>query len=357
MAFEIEFINCSETYKSQVNAFYIQYINGFENINLKTSGSTGAPKTISFTKEQLENSSKATIEFLGLHSELTSFICLNVNYIAGKMMLVRSIEANMKAIVVEPSLFPFDNLKADTIIDFAAFVPSQLVKIFEKNKTSDVNRLNSIKKIILGGEAISAELHAKLIDVKTEVYHTFGMTETLSHFAIKKISKDNTFYALLPGVEIDINEEKCLRIRSLVTKNLWIQTNDIVSLVKNGDEIIGFFWIGRKDNVINSGGIKINIEELEEKIGETFKEIGLSNSFFVYKAFDSIFSEIPILYIEGDNIKENKLRTIQISLEKSIENKYWIPKKIIPIEIFALTLSGKIDKINTVNSIQIQENI
>ncbi|MFN0049557.1 MAG: AMP-binding protein [Cytophagales bacterium] len=347
MPIELKFISTKVETEKNIRTFCHAYKKGFEKYELKTSGSTGLPKSIFFSKIQMQNSALSTIERLKLVEGSIALICLNTNYIAGKMMLVRCIEANMKAVVVEPSAYPFDDLPDKIKIDFAAFVPLQLTKILERNSKKDIEILNQIKTIIVGGEQISNSLLNQLKNLKADVFHTFGMTETISHFALKHISANKAYFELLNGVEIGVNGNNCLKVRSNVTNNIWIQSNDIVQLIFEGNKVAGFEWIGRIDNVINSGGVKINVETVENLVQNVFFNMNFTGNFFVYKKPDPTFTEKVVLFIEGKNLGENFTKELMEMIKNAAENKYWVPKEIMFINTFTFTNSGKIDRIKT----------
>jgi len=344
MPVEIQFIHTEVGYKNEVVEFINKYQSRIQMFEMATSGSTGSPKKMQFSREQIRNSALATIAKLGLNSEYTALICLNVNYVAGKMMIVRSLEAQMHALVANPASFPFDKLHPNQAVDFLALVPLQLKQMYQRNKKEDIERLNKLKILLIGGEGLSESMVQKLRVLKCTVYHSFGMTETLSHFALKNISTAQPYFEILDGVEIAIDERKCLLVKCLATNNLWIKTNDLVELVYHENTPIGFDWIGRVDNVINSGGVKINIETLENQLQTVFHQLRIDNRFFVYKLKDELLGEKVVLYIEGREFEILLPNLILELLKPMLESPYWLPKSICFIPSFATTASGKLDR-------------
>ncbi len=352
MPFELEFVNIKADYKKEAEDFVNKYNCEVGTFELSTSGSTGLPKKLKFSKHQLQYSAKATLSKLQLNDKFTALICLNINYTAGKMMLVRCIEANMKALIVSPSSSPFDYIDKNCAIDFATFVPLQLKQIFERNREGDINRLNQLKIILVGGEALDEKLTQELQTLQSKVYHSFGMTETLSHFALKNISDSENYYTILEGVAIDIDERNCLKVKSVVTENQWIQTNDIVELITYEDIPTAFTWIGRIDNVINSGGIKVNIELLEGVVSNVFFKMRIQNRFFIFKLSDAKLNEKVVLFIEGEELKKEIQNRILSEIKSELENPFWMPKNIFFIPHLLYTQSGKVDRINSTKDIK-----
>lgn len=352
MPFELEFVNIKEDYKKETIDFVNKYKSEMGTFELSTSGSTGLPKKLIFSKHQLQYSAKATLTKLQLNKDFNALICLNINYIAGKMMLVRCIEANMKALVVSPSSSPFDYIDKNYAIDFAAFVPLQLKQMFERNIEDDIKRLNQIKIILVGGEALDEKLTQKLQTLQSKVYQSFGMTETLSHFALKNISDGDKYYTILEGVAIDIDERNCLKVKSAVTENQWIQTNDIVELIAYESIPTAFTWIGRIDNVINSGGIKVNIELLEALVSNVFIKMKIENKFFIFKLSDAKLTEKVVLFIEGEELKNEIQNRILSEIKSELENPFWVPKNIFFITHFTYTQTGKLDRPNSILDIK-----
>ena len=360
--------------------FCEQWRSGQNSFILHTSGSTGQPKPIELSRIQMQASAKMTQKALGLSSDYSSLICLNTNYIAGTMMLVRCFEVGMKAIIVEPSSNPLANLPDDIQIDFAAFVPLQLRTIIDENY---VERLNKIKKIIVGGAAVEKNLLADVQQLTVPIYSTYGMTETVSHIALQKLNGENKsdFYEVLDGIQTQTDERGCLKICGAVTNHEWITTNDIVEWKDERH----FKVLGRADNIINSGGIKIQLEKVERAIEATNL---LSSRFFCWYETDEKLGQKLILVIENQedmfSIEQLKtalipFRVIDHKIEKLflsnpsegskpseglnlLRNKYpkgnnhslsqyEIPKKIILISKFAETATGKIDKKATVKQL------
>ncbi|MEY5047039.1 MAG: hypothetical protein RLZZ175_398 [Bacteroidota bacterium] len=311
----------------------------------KTSGSTGIPKEITFSKEKVKLSAQNTINFLGLNTTDKALINLNIDFIAGAMMLIRCLEANMNFRVIEPSGNPFENINIGEEFSFYSFVPQQLSNIIV-NK-SNIEKLNKAKAIIVGGAAMSDELIANCQNIKSPIYSTYGMTETISHIALKQINGTNKSdcFELLNGFEIDTDERDCLCIKSFITDNKWITTNDIVTIDENKKT---FKFLGRYDDVINSGGIKIFPNEIENLISKYFSENKIQFNYFVSSLQDEYFGETVCLFIES-KIQDKDLKNKLFTFLKQHLHSYKIPKKIFFISKFEFTPTLKIDKKGTIS--------
>ncbi|TAE39634.1 MAG: O-succinylbenzoic acid--CoA ligase [Runella slithyformis] len=303
----------------------------------QTSGSTGNPKSIEINRNQLQHSAKITQQALQLQQGQTALVCLNVAFIAGTMMLVRGMEMGLNMYVVMPSSNPLEDIPADVAVDFAAFVPLQMQTMLQNGLAS---RLNTFQKIIVGGAAVSESLLAQIALLQVPVFSTYGMTETVSHVALRRLNglHKSESYALLPNIEANTDERGCLRLRGAVTNQAWIQTNDLIQFIDNQNFII----IGRADNIINSGGVKIQLEKVEKAIEQVWRE---QPRFFAWHQLDKTLGQKLILIIETTAPADSNLaiKTLKVQLLPHLTN-YEIPKQIYYIEKFIETPTGKIDK-------------
>jgi O-succinylbenzoic acid--CoA ligase len=248
-------IQLKEELQSKVETFCRQWENG-QAMSIHTSGSTGKPKEVSFTKEQFIVSAQKTISFFKLNRETKALLCLSPDTIGGKMMLVRALVGNYSLLITNPSLDPFENVHEQ--IDFVALVPAQLAHILQN--PSSLSKLKKVQHILIGGAEIPVELSEQLRSNELIAYQSYGMTETISHVALRKIGQDSEYHAL-PGVHFSV-DNNCLTIHYPEIQLKVIQTTDVVELI---DERT-FRWKGRADFVINSGGKKIHPEELEKRL-------------------------------------------------------------------------------------------
>lgn len=320
--------------------FCKDWLNGKAFFELYTSGSTGTPKKIIITRYQMEVSARLTIRKLGLSPGDTAFVCLDTAYIGGKMMLVRGFEGDMKMVVVSPGSNPLNSLIPDTYFEFTAMVPMQLKNSLEGDHLK-IKILNRAKAIIIGGGAIDFQLEEVLQIIKAPVYSTYGMTETVSHIALKKMNEpDKTeFFTALEGMKIGQDERGCLTIKGPVTNNEWIVTNDFVKFIDQQT----FQWIGRIDNIINSGGIKINAEKLEKQAEQVFSNEGINRRFIFGGMSDELLGEKLVLIIEGKPLPQEKETALVNKLKKTFP-AFHAPRQIHYLPVFTETNTGKIQR-------------
>ena len=313
--------------------FCRQWLNEQSSFSIKTSGSTGPPKIIPFTREQMLASAKQTIAFFNLRPDDTVLVCLNTAYIAGLMMLVRGFTAGSKIIAIEPSGNPLVDITET--ISFMAVVPLQLNNIIEEPAT--LLKQEAIRNTIVGGAPVSFSLQQKISKLKASVWATFGMTETLTHFGVRQLSPlEEKLFTVLPMTSIRGDERGCLIVKSDVTQNEELMTNDLVEIIDDNH----FIWKGRIDNVINSGGVKFQIEDLEAKTAILFSELNLPNNFFIAKEKDTVTGEKICLIIEA--IEE--LSEIENVNFANYYDEYGSPKKVAYLQRFVYTPTGKIDR-------------
>lgn len=327
-------------YDQKVFDFCEKWSSGQQEFILKTSGSTGEPKPIILTRFQMEASAKLTGKTFNLKLHDNALVCLNVDYIAGIMMLVRGMVLGLKLTIIEPTSNPLENLENQNF-DFAAFVPLQLQKIL-KNE-NHIKVLNKMKAIIVGGAAVNEVLEKDIQQLTVPIYSTYGMTETVSHIAIRRLNGANRSdrFQVLDGVKIGIDHRNCLNILSDASNNEMVQTNDIVEIIDENQ----FKLIGRFDNIINSGGVKIQLEKVEK----IFEEFITENRFFAYGIDDEILGQKLILVVEGEHFEKEKAL---IPTLKSLL-KYEIPKQIFTVKNLSETPTGKIDKKATIKRLNL----
>ncbi len=309
--------------------FIEEWYNDSEYVEVKTSGSTGEPKRMMVKKRRMLNSARITCDFLGLKPGDTALLCMSTDYIAGKMMVVRSIERGLKLISVEPSGHPLANNYQLSIVncqlDFAAMVPMQVYNSLQVPEERE--RLIAIRHLIIGGGAIDDAMEAELRKFPNAVWSTYGMTETLSHIALRRISgpEASEWYIPFPTVKLSTTDEGCLVIDAPEVCADTLTTNDIVELKPDGR----FRVMGRKDNVICSGGIKIQIEEVERELKPYVRV-----PYIISKKKNEKFGEIVVLLTEGDT---DEARAI---CEEHLP-KYHRPKLYQHIDQIPLTETGK----------------
>jgi len=324
----------SSEYFGQAWSFCHDWLAGTATFVRATSGSTGVPKPISLTRSQLQASASATQQALDLRQGEAALVCLNVGYIAGTMMLVRGLEIGLKMYVVAPTASPLADIPADIVIDFAAFVPLQLQTMLQNGAAA---RLNTFKKIIVGGAAVGDLLLQQIEQLQVPVFSTYGMTETVSHVALRRLNgpDKSAYYQLLPNIATATDPRGCLRLRGAVTNHEWVQTNDLVQFIDNQN----FKLLGRADNVINSGGVKIQLEKIERAL-----EMILAPNvrFFAWHQPDETLGQKLVLVVQKSDDKR-VTEDLKTALLPHL-TPYEIPKLVYYIEKFIETPTGKIDK-------------
>ncbi|HEX6891184.1 MAG TPA: AMP-binding protein [Chryseolinea sp.] len=326
----------SSDFEQTTFKFISDWLSGGQSFVQNTSGSTGYPKPIVITRDQMIASATLSIDALGLRQGYNALLCINPEYIGGKMMLVRSFLAGMKIIAATPSSNPFNTLPDNTPVDFAAMVPYQIHEII---RSANAGKLNDVKKIIIGGAVLDRLTEAKLQGYRCVFYSTFGMTETISHIALRQLNGPEASgnYRTLPGIKISTDERSCLQIEwdQLEEK---IITNDIVEIVDTD----AFRWIGRWDNVINTGGVKVIPEKLEELIDQIFNALGVRNAFFVGSVTDEALGNKVTLFIEG-SLETETIEKIKRKMAH-VMPKMEVPRDVKFIRSFVLTENGKINR-------------
>lgn len=325
------FIKEGYPYQQQLGLFLLDWLDNKDYIKVKTSGSTGKPKMLKIKKQAMINSAITTGDFFDLTPGKKVLNCLPSNFIAGKMMMVRAIVLGLEVDMVVPSALPRIDYEKD--YDFCAFTPMQL-KNFAKY-------LKSIKTVIVGGGRVSNHIKSLIKDKKPQVYETYGMTETVSHIAVKKLNNfvgDHTdkYFTTLPGINISKDDRGCLVIDAPKLSDDTIVTNDLVEIYSENQ----FEWIGRFDNMINTGGIKVFPEKIEEKLQDKMD----GRQFFIYGIEDDTLGEKIIMVIEGSE------KDIDDTLFDALD-KFEKPKDIFFTRKFKETASGKIHRANTIKSI------
>ena len=296
-------------------------------VHVQTSGSTGVPKPMLAEKRRMLASARITNDFLGLREGDVALLCMSLDYIAGKMMVVRSIERGLKLITVEPSGHPLNHSQLaidDCQIDFAAMVPLQVYNTLQVPE--ERKRLLQIRHLIIGGGAIDEALGAELKNFPNAVWSTYGMTETLSHIALRRLSgpEASDWYIPFPSVKVSLSDDGCLVIDAPEVCPGRLVTNDIAEISPQGFRILG-----RKDNVICSGGIKIQIEEVESRLRPFFRV-----PYLISKRPDPKFGEVSVLLTEG-SIDEAR------QICERILPKYYLPRHYLHVDRIPLTETGK----------------
>lgn len=324
-----------------LGAFLAEWHNADDRVLVHTSGSTGRPKPLWVEKRRMKASARITCRFLGLEPGDTALLCMPLDYIAGKMMVVRSLTCGLRLLSVEPSGHPLSDPsqwhevlpqsatllggESHTSLSFAAMVPMQVYNTLRVPEERE--RLKQIHHLIIGGGAVDEEMAHELRSFPNAVWSTYGMTETLSHIALRRLSgpEASGWYTPFESVKIGLTEEGCLTIDAPAVCDSLLVTNDLAE-IRDGR----FRILGRRDNVICSGGVKIQIEEVERELRQ-FTHV----PFFVSKRKDSKFGEVAVLLTTSDDLA---------AMRRLCENhlpEYWQPRHYVSVDALPFTETGK----------------
>jgi len=319
-----------DDWEKDIFKFIHKWISQSHSITVSTSGSSGSPKEIELQKSAMITSALATVKALNIVPNNTIWLCLPIHYIAGIMVVVRAFAENLNLVYSKPVSMP--TLETKTKVDFVSMIPSQVTTLLETEKGK--TQLEQIGKILIGGSGITPTLESMIIENKNiDAYHSYGMTETITHIALRRIGNKTSIGDFIPlsGVNISTNKENQLIITYPDIGVFNLKTVDIATIFDDGS----FTILGRKDDIIISGGVKLHPTEIENKI----KEI-IACELSIGGIPDEKLGQKLVLYIEG---KESDL-TIESLREKLTHklSKYQIPKEIIFVKEFKRTGSGKI---------------
>ena len=304
--------------------FKEEWFNTGESVSVNTSGSTGSPKTIQLDKEFLRESAARTNSFFHINASSRLHSCVGADFIGGKMMAVRAWESGAKFSWEKPSNSPLNGIGDEETIDLLAVVPSQMLGLLEKKEN-----LPDIKNIIIGGSAIHPELRKKIESRGLNTYETYGMTETASHIALRKVTEKPGPFKTLSGITVKSGNDECLIIS--FKNGVEVKTNDLVKTLSDTE----FFILGRKDDVIITGGKKVNPVNLEEKIAPF-----METDFMIAGFPDEKWGEKLVMIIEG-NEKDVDLEELEKSMATILE-RWELPKEIRFTSKLPRTSNGKL---------------
>jgi O-succinylbenzoic acid--CoA ligase len=330
-------------YEAKVLELLRQWLLGAQEFGLRTSGSTGQPQLIVLKRRQLAASARRTGDFFDFGPGDRALVCLNCEFIGGKMMLVRGLERHMHLTIVEPHADPFEYVAPDARFDFAAFVPLQLRAMLAAGRA---NRLNKMRAILIGGAGVEPSLLAELrAELTVPVYLTYGMTETASHMALRRLNGPHAsaHYRVLEGLHLGQDERGCLTVRGDVTDDKLIVTNDRIELIDKHT----FDWLGRVDFVINSGGVKVQAEKVEQVLDVALAELGQTRRAFVAGRPDERLGQAVTAYVEGAPLGPEAEQHLLGLLRERLD-KYEQPRAVVYVPAFKSTASGKLDRAATV---------
>lgn len=320
----------ADSFQASLADFLREWFDDHDTVLVHTSGSTGTPKPLRVEKQRMMQSAMLTVSFLGLHTGDTALLCMPLKYIAGKMVVVRALVAELDLLPVTPSGHPL--AQTNTTPVFAAMIPMQVYNSLQVPEEKE--RLQQIRHLIIGGGAIDTSLGNQLLSFPHAVWSTYGMTETLSHIALRRLNgpEASDWYTPFQHVKLSLSPENTLTIEAPAVCPEILTTNDICEFNAQGQ----FHILGRKDNTINTGGVKVQIEQVENALRAT-----LTCPFQVTAVPDPKFGERIVLLLEDPEATcpESVLTEAFHSL-----SPYWRPKQVFRIRQLPQTGTGKPDR-------------
>ncbi len=328
-------LSSTEAWEAEVYKFLKEWLGPENFIITHTSGSTALPKAIKIKKVNMIASARMTLDHLNIQEGATACLCLPVNFIAGKMMLVRAMLGKLKLILLKPEIV----VKIPKNIDFCAMIPMQVRALLDTENGK--KKLASIDKLIIGGTGLPTKMENELQQFPNSIWHTYGMTETITHIAMRRLNglKSSLWFTPLNGVKVDLAADSCLivSVGHIGVDNL--KTNDVAVLDKNGS----FQVQGRIDDVVNSGGLKLFPQKIEALLADY-----LSFRFFMGGLADDKLGQRLVLFVEDPNsIFHKRVVDIWMVLEDRL-GAHELPKEIVFLSGIAYTESGKLNRKATI---------
>lgn len=318
-------------YRDLYTFLYAWFSEG-ETMKVQTSGSTGAPKVMEVSKRSMMNSACRTCRFLELQEVDSLLLSMNLKYIGAQMMIVRALVGGLRVLLQEPCAHPLAAVREQ--IDFLSMVPMQLASSLQRE--AERNILQAAKVVIVGGGAVDSLLEEQLQALPCRIFSTYGMTETLSHIAMRPLNgpeRSDRYYPL-PGVTLSLSARDTLVIEVPDVCAGKLETNDCVTLYPDGSFVVK----GRVDNVINSGGVKIQIEEDERLLQGV-----LSFPFAITSVPDSFYGERAVLLAEYPELSAKETDEYFVLLKQTLP-RYHAPRDIVFVRSLPRTENGKIDR-------------
>lgn len=323
----LEKLACSAEWECLHVRFMLDWINDDGVIEVQTSGSTGSPSKWMVSKSAMLASATLTAEYFNCLWGTTALLSLSSSFIAGKMMLTRAMSQGWNLTAIEPTAQPLESVQQP--YDFAAFTPMQLALL----TPPQLQHLGRFRVVIVGGAAVSISLCQTLSALGNTFYETYGMAETLSHVAVRKVQLEPGPFQAIGEITFSVDEQSRLQIHAAHLSGDMLQTQDVVSLI----DPVSFYYRGRYDRVINSGGIKLFAEAIESKLATV-----LQQPFAITSHPDEVLGERVVIYIESESIPDEHALKERM---RSVLERYEMPKEIVVVQALERTFSGKIKQI------------
>ena len=337
-----------DAYAQEVLVFIRSWLDGQQSFSLTTSGTTGQAKRLIFSRAQLETGARASLRYLNISVRHPFLAGISVRHVGGMMQWVRAFLHGAPFHAVTPSSYPFDNWQDHYAL--VSVVPPQVYEIFSKKKE---NLLERIHTLLVGGGTLSVPLREGLSRLgKVRVYESFGMTETLSHIALRRVNGEapQKYFHLLPEVRAETDAEGCLIVRSPATNHEPVYTRDVVKFVDAGC----FLWVGRKDDIVNTGGVKFSLAWLEREALGIFNACGYGNFRCFFHPFaDEKWGQVVWLFLLEASISAHKDPKLTPQFLRQLLRerlpKYAVPSVVHFVPELAYTPTQKIDKTETLS--------
>ncbi len=323
--------------KSGVASFLSEWFDDSEYIQVQSSGTTGTVHSFKVLKEHMIESALMTSSFFDFQKGDKALLCLSTNFIAGKMMLVRSIVSELKLAIGTLDANPLKELKER--IDFCPMVPLQV--------SNSMSEIHLVDKLLIGGVALHEDLEKQIVSIHPNAFMSFGMAETLSHIAMRKLGAEKGVFQVLDHVDVHSNDDDCLVITAAKIGVEGLCTKDLIEMVDENS----FRWLGRMDNLINSGGVKVVPEIIEDVI----KDLMPNKFYFIGGIPDDKLGQKVVLIIESKESTREKIYLTRENLLKLGLSNYQIPKEVFIIREFARTESEKIKRKYILDNLKNQE--
>lgn len=330
------------SWEQALGHFILQWLDEQSFIEVMTSGSTGKPKAIRLPKAAMVTSAGLTGDFFGLKPGNNALLCLRAGYIAGMMMVVRAMVHSMNLIAVAPNSSPLEFLPDSVTVHFAAMLPVQVSNSLASEQLK--LKLEAINTIIIGGAPLNQQLEEEIKGSKTNIFATYGMTETITHIAVRRLSgaQRSEYFTALPGINISTDKRGCLVAMADYLGEKPVTTNDLIDF-RPPDT---FRWLGRFDNIINSGGLKLIPENIEQKIAAFIPQ-----RFFIAGMADDKLGEVPVLVLENsENLRNDYLDALSVKISLLLR-KIELPRHIFCTTRFHEGANGKINREKTLKTL------
>ena len=312
---------------------------------IESSGSTGTPKKIYLSKEALIASTKATEKYFGFTGQWV--LALPINYIAGAMVLVRSLLADTPPVLMNtavsftPEAFALSSSMVSGEHKFVSVVPTQLVRIKQLAETDEflLMLLKRYDAILVGGQSVSAEVLNFFAEHGVNVVSTYGMAETSGGCVYNGEALAGVDVQLFDG---QIGIKGPMLANDVADASGYFMSHDVGEFVGSRLTVLG-----RSDRVLISGGLKIGLDQVEAVAGSVpgVVEVGAT-------ALDSAEwgQRVGIVYVGSPEVADYVAGAVFEQLGIAAK-----PIRVIRVDRLPRLSNGKTD-LNTLNQLFDEED-